>query len=409
MGVASVELVHIMANATTTEGEPEVERQMRAWASQTPSTRIKAEITEVIFAGRLGEEQTGSSFGIVVKNPEVVIGSLYSNQVKPEDGLTADRVPEGESRPTDYRIVDEDDRNTTIANGALVTGEEGPNTYDPDATVEEEEVILWYNGLSGERLGRVLDFNGRPFARWTDDGYLIKGLFQVAEGWRGANSEQRKELKSDGKAPRVARLPILRDDVKDTEVLIDMTRYRGGRGYEIHVFDADAFEAEFGSIDHPTDEISRDQYYGLETESELDMPYSEDADDVIVEAFGPNVDEEDPSADFFMSMETGAGWQSKPEGAASGSGTGDFEVSVDQGSQEQTEEQYEQFAEMVASELAEGLTPDEAYNGGLESLIGKNAEAFHVVPSAGEIRKRIYARVSWLDEEDLDAEGRLDD
>lgn len=399
-----------MAAEATTEGEAETEeRTVRAWASQTPTTRLEVEVTDLIFAGRLGETQTGSSFGIVVREPQVVTGSVFENQVKPEDGLVAEGVPEGHSRPTDYRIVDTEDRGTTIANGALVTGEEGPNTYDEVDAIAEDEVIFWFNGLSGERIARVLDFNGRPFSRWTDDGYLIKGLFQVAEGWRGGNSEQRKALKQDGKAPRVARLPILREDVEGSRLLIDMSRYRGGRGYEIHVFDAEAFEDEFGSRDHPIDDIERDDNYQLVTESELEMPYSEDADEVIVESFGPEVDEVDPTAEFFMSMETGDGWQTRPEGAVSGTGTGDFEVSVDQGSDEQIQQQYAQFADMVADELAEGLTPDEAYSGGLESLIGKNAEAFHVVPSANDIRPLIYERVAWLDADDLESDGSLAD
>lgn len=400
-----------MAEAATTEGETEdVERTVRAWASQTPVTRIEAEVTDVIFAGGLGDTQTGSSFGVVLQSPEVVTGELFVNQVKPEDGLTAEGVPEGHSRPTDYRIVDTDDRGTTVANGALVTGEEGPNTYDEGEAIAEDEIIVWYNGLSGERIARVLDFNGRPFARWTDDGYLIKGLFQVAEGWRGGNSEQRKALKNDGRAPRVARLPILREDVKGQRLLFDMTRYRGGRGYEIHVFDAEAFEDEFGSRDFPTADIERDDRYQLVADSELDMPYSEDADDVLVETFGPEVDEIDPTPEFFMSMETGAGWQDRPEGATTAaSGTGDFEVSVDQGSDEQIQAQYARFADMVASEIAEGLTPDEAYDGGLESVIGKNAEAFHVVPSANDVRPLIYERVPWLDADDLESDGSLAD
>lgn len=412
-------------NATMAEAEEqsadadtdEEQREEYAWASQTPETRIRGKPRGIIYAGRLDDSQAqnDTSFGLIVEDPEVVNGSLWQNQAKPDGGLTSDGVEDGQPRPTDYRIVDEDDRDTTIANGALVTGEEGPNTYDESDGFEEDTVIIWYNGMSGERLSRVMDFNGRPFARWTDDGYLVKGLYQPAEGWRDANSDKRSQMKDNGKAPRVARAPILRDRVEVTrddegeienvdvnldddfagdEVLVDMSRFMGGRGYEIHVFDSSQFASEFGN--HSA-EIPRNDsgYVKDDVESELDMPYTPVADQVLEEA------------GYRVHMYTGDGWQDEPDdwSPQSTSEVGTFGISTDteDGDSDGITAQEEQFIQEIVGEVAgTGLPPSEVFEGGIPALIGKYGDQFDRAPDLETIRREVYTRVSHLDPDELE-------
>lgn len=400
---------------TESADDADTEQVEYAWASQTPTTRIAGTPVGLVYAGRLDDSvrQNDTSYGLVLEDPEVVTGSLWVNQEKTEDGTTADGVDEDQSRPTDYRIVDEEDRNTTVANGALVTDENGPNTYDQADEIEEDRVIVWYNGMSGERLSRVLDFNGRPFARWTDDDYLVKGLMQPAEGWRGANGEKRREMKDEGKAPRVARAPILRqrveieydddgnvaeatllEDPREQRVLIDMSRFQGGRAYEIHVFDADEFEDEFGSLDA---ELPREDGYVNDVESELDMSYTPAADDILEQA------------EYRMHMFTGEGFQNEPSSWSpqSTSEVGSFGVSADAGTSDGDGDGFtaaqEQFIREVVDEVkGTGLTPDEAFDSGLEGLIGKFSDDFDRVPDADDVRGEVYRRVSHLDPSDLE-------
>lgn len=404
------------ADTQSAEADTEEERVEYPWVSETPTTRIIGTPKGLIYSGRLDDsrKQNSNSYGVILEDPEVVTGSLWQNQEKPEDGTTADGVDEDESRPTDYRVVDEDDRDTTIANGALVTGEEGPNTYDEAEEFEEDAVIVWYNGMSGERLARTLDFNGRPFASWTDDGYLVKGLYQVADGWRDADSSGKRQMKDDGLAPRVARAPILRqrteyewsddgdledatllDEPKDQRVLIDISRFQGGRGYEVHVLDADEFEDEFGSLDA---ELPRtdDGYVDRELESdgiELGMPYTAAADEILEQA------------GYSVHMYTGDGWQDEPDdwSPQSTSEVGEFGVSASSGDAEGFTPKQQQFVDETVGELkGSGMTPEEMFDGGLAGLIGKFSGQFDVVPDVEDVRESIYAEVSHLDVDDLD-------
>jgi hypothetical protein len=404
-----------MAEAET-EPDADTEEEQLAWAQQTPTTRIKGVPRGIIFGGTLdssvaqnGPTATGdrsSGFGIVFEDVEVITGTLFENTERDgDDGLTESTDDHG--RPTDYRIADPDDRDATIVKGSLTTDENGPNVYDESDAVSDEQTIVWYNGMAGERISRALDFNGLPYARWTDDGYLVKGLYQAAEEWRGANTDQRQEMKQNGLAPRVARVPVLRwdDAVTDEdapEVLVDISRYRGGRGYEAHVFDAEAFEEEFGDLETPVEDIERDDYYQLETDAEFDWRFAEDADEVLDEL------------EIGMRMYTGEGFQDEPAdwSASYSSGTGDFEVetsTIERDERGLTKEQAN-FVEMVVGEMqsnedAHGKTPNQVFRGGLEGLIERNVEAFDVVPSGDTvetIRRAVYEGVEWLDAEDLD-------
>lgn len=375
------------------ENEAAEEQPQYAWAQQTPVTRIQGRPQAIIFADQLGAEQPDDSYGVVLADAEVVVGTLFENQIR--DGeLTVDAVEEGQPRPTDYRIADPDDRDVVFdRDGNLKSKENGPNIYVEGDAVAEDEIIVWYNGMAGQRIGRTLDFNGLPFADYTDSGYLKKGLYQAAEGWRGASSSQRGELVDKGLAPRVVRAPILREDVEDTEVLIDVTRYDGGRGYELHVFDAAEFEDEFGSLDHPTDDIERGQY-GLECESEIQFTSvsPEEAEETLEEA------------GYAMHMVHGDGWVEEPENADyQPPGADSFDVTVEQADEEDIEQQWDEFASMIADEIPDGATPDETYSRGIEGVIEKNSGLFHEVPSAEEIRRRVYEKVAWLDVDEVEA------
>lgn len=376
---------------TTDSSEAAEEQPQHAWASQTPTTRIKGVPQALIYAGQLNEEQNRDSFAVVLSGVETVIGTTFENDIR--DGQqVAERIPEGEPRPTDYRFADADDEDSTIVKGSLTTGEKGPNVYDEGA-VSEDEIIVWYNGMSGQRVGRALDFNGMPFAAYTDSGYLKKGLYQAAEGWREANSSQRSDMAQNGQAPRVVRAPILRDDVEDREILIDVTRRENGRGYELHIFDAEQFEEEFGSLDYPTEDIPRGRY-GLDAESEITFR------SVAPEEAEETLDE----AGYAMHMQHGGFWQEKPANADyEPPSARSFDVTVEQADEEDVQEQWDEFAQMIADELPDGQTPEAAYSTGIEGLIEKNAGLFHEVPSAETIRTLVYEKVSWLDADELAA------
>jgi hypothetical protein len=384
------------ATQSTTEDADEDERIERAWVSQTPTTRLAGTVTDIVYSGDLSgdEKQNDTSFGIVLQDPEVVDGSLWVNQVKVDDGTTADGIDDDGPRPTDYRVVDEDDNSTTIANGALVT-DETHGTYDEADGFDDDEILVWYNGMAGERIGRTLDTNGLPFADYTDDGsYLVKGLLQPAEGWRDARGDKRREMKDNGLAPRVARIPILRDDAADERVLIDISRYQGGRAYEAHVFDAAAFEDEFGSMDAPL--VRNDSGYVEDSESEFEFQYNDGADDVL--------DEHEVS----MRMFNGEGFADEPSGfEPSGSEAGGelvIEADTTGVTDEQIAEQYDTFVQTVVDALPDGQTPNGAFDGGLEGLIDSKSSWFHEVPegeTVEDIRADIYAQTEWLSVDDV--------
>lgn len=384
------------------------------WASQTPGTRISGVPSGIIYAGQLDDTvaQNDTSFGLVLEDPSLVSGEAWENQAKPDDGTTADGIDEDESRPTDYRIADSDDSGITVANGALVTDEYGPSTYDEVDDIDADTAIVWYNGMSGERIARVLDFNGRPYARWTDDGYLVKGLLQPAEGWRGASGDKRREMKDNGKAPRVVRAPILRqrvdtvtddggdvvdatllDEAEEQRVLIDVSRFQGGRAYEVHVFDADGFEDEFGSADA---ELPRDDGYVEDVDSELEMSYTPAADTILEQA------------EYAMHMYTGDGWQDEPDdwSPQSTAAVDSFGVSADSGGDGDEDgftAAQEQFIREIVDELkGTGRTPETAFDGGIDGLVGKYSGQFDRVPDTDAVREEVYARVGHLSVDDLE-------
>lgn len=418
-----------MAEAATDSEENSEERETYPWVSQTPTTRIEGTPKRIIYAGRLGDtvEQNSSNFGVVFEDVEVVGGELWVNEAKEDGSTTADAVGDDESRPTDYRVLDTDDESVSFdKDGNVESGENGPNTYVEADSIEEDEVVVWYNGLAGKRVARTLDFNGRPYADWTDDGsYLLKGLFQPHPEWReeGAN---RSKLADDGKAPRVVRAPILRnavdiewgededgnsvlegvdvdlDDPSEQRVLVQMSR--SGRAYRAYLFDADEFEEEFGSLDA---ELPRndDGFVKNDIDSQLEMLYTSAADEVLEEA------------EYSMHMYTEGTWQNEPEGwtAQSTSEVGTFGVTADAGDSSSSDDDsglpaaVEQFVDETVSALeqlheqkGDAPTPEEAFEGGIAGLIGQYSEQFDRVPDADVIQVEVYERTSHLDPSDLE-------
>lgn len=391
-------------------GDDGEERETLPYVGISPHTRVKGRIpedrTRFFYGDTLSENdaQNDKRFGLVLEDPEVVRGTLFRNAEKPADGTMDEVIDEDSSRATDYRIADEGDKSTTIVKESLTTDEESQvdgstaNVYDED-DFDEDEIVVWFNGLSGERLSRVLDFNGAPYASWydNDDGtsWLQKGLYQVHPDWYDADSEGRRDLKSEGKAPRVARLPILRTDVTGEEIVVDLSRFQGGRAYEVNVFDADDFDDEIGL----EGEIPRDSNeYVDDVESQLGMAgASERFED------SPNEDQDDVIDEFDRAfyMYTGAGWQDEP-----GNWTPsyqDFEVDPGTTDEDQVAAQYDTFAKQVADQIPDGMTPEETYDmdDPFERLIEKNSGRFIRTPSPDEIRERVYEEVAWLDADEL--------
>jgi hypothetical protein len=413
------------AETDTTDADDE---QTFAWANQTPTTRLSGIPVGLIYADDLGEgvRQNDDSYGLVLRDPDVVNGSLWRNTEKPADATTAEGTADDEPRPTDYRVVDEDDDrtyNTTEVAGEtfLTTGENGPSSYEQTGGFDEDEIVVWYNGMSGQRLARLLDFNGRPFAKWTDDGsYLVKGLYQPPTGWSDADGGERAEMAKSGKAPRVVRPPILRTRVEaetnddgdvvgatlfdkpdETRFLINIGRVQGGRTYEMSIFDEAGFVEAFGDAGA---EIPRTDagYVANDIDSQLDMPYFAAADDVL------------EAAGYSMRMFTGDDFQNEPAGwePQSTSEVDSFGIEADSGTDTdetpETEDGFtpkqQQFVDETVGELrGSGMTPDEAFNGGISGLLDRYEDHLDARPDEGDVLEAVYEEVAHLDAASLEA------
>ena len=384
-----------MAAADQQSDGEEQEYEQRPWVNMTPTTRLKGTVTE-IFTPELGT----SNYGIIIEDPEVVVGDVFVNAHKPDDSPTREVVDENSTSPTDYRVADDSDPSVTVVEDTLATDEESTvdgevaNTYERADSFDDDEVCLWISGLAGDKIIRALDFNGRPYARYGDNG-PIYGLFQAHEEWFDDGAD-RGALAADGKAPRTVRPPMLRPDID--EVLIDVTADDGGkyRSYRGNVFRADEFVAETGSIDTPTSELPTDQY-GIAADSRLDLRLAD------FEEAGSTVKEADWN--FADLLQTGEGWADVPESATSQS----FDTSMDIDDEQPSADvsPVDEFVtdvveQMQATEVAHGRAPDEIWDGGLESLIERNSDSLPDNPDIDAIRRGIYANVNWLDVESLD-------
>lgn len=349
-----------MADTTQSQetDNDEEQREEFAWASQQPTSAITGTFEGLIYSGQLNSDvaQNGTSFGVIFGNPEIDGGTLFRNEAKPSDDLVRSTLDEDQSSPTDYRIVGTEDDSVTIRDGILFTQERNAATYEGADAFDEDSVIVWYNGVSGGRIGRVLDFNGLPFAEYKEDGYLVKGLVQVADGWR--EPSRRRELARSDRAPRVVRAPIPREDVIGEEITVEISRPENGQYYHATVLDADG--------------------------EELEMVYNEDADEVIEEA------------EYRMHMHHGSGFADRPATAPpefgiqpdNTDGTAVDGLTVTQ----------QAFVEQTAQALEQyGQTPEEAFNGGIAGLMQRHG----VEGDSETIERAVYTQASHLDEDSL--------
>jgi len=114
-----------------------------------------------------------------------------------------------------------------------------------------------------------------------------------------------------------------------------------------------------------------------------------------------------------MHMHTASGWQDEPADwePSSTSSVSDFGVSVDTETAEASTVEdsgglttkQETFVQEVIGELkGTGMAPDEAFQSGLEGLIGKYQDRFDRVPDATDVEEAVYAEVAHLDVDALD-------
>jgi len=425
--------------------------------TQHPTTVIEGDIVDLVTGADIddGVEQTGASFGVVYEDAEVVgDGTVWRNRNIPDGFETTseyndtirmaqagdntnyvrgrevtdeaieaaqDRLDEAgvdyddsdydeiKVSGTDYKVSDPSDTESevdevTFDGETKVTGiDVGGGTFKSEQVdgFESDRIMVWYGGMSGQFVGRGLDFNGMPFARYTEDGYLIKGLFQVAIGWRGdadveaydnVPSTNRKELATDlGRKPRVARPPVLRDDI-DGRAFIGIGRYNGGQMHEVHIGRAKSDYSEILADMRANDQPDYDG---------LDMVYNQDAEEVLSAEFD--------DASNIYALYHGEGWQSKPDNAQNvmdeGGDTddGSFDVEMDDEGVDHPTAKETTFAKTVAEKLAgTGATPDEAFEskGGLDGLVEANADNFGDDYDTEAIRAEVYKHTEHLDESD---------
>jgi len=439
--------------AETEEGEEDF--QYHPQTTQHPSTIIEGNVVDIVTGADLDDniENTGSNFGVIIENPTVPEGTIWRNRNIPDgfestseyndtlrvaiEGtdinyirgreVTDSLVEEARSAVTDevdgewgelsyeeekvdgtdFKVADPTDQEASVQeiNGNTLGIDVSGGVFESEEVEElSDTIMVWYGGMAGQFLSRALDFNGLPFARYTDDGYLMKGLYQAPIGWRGdadvdqfdnVPSTNRKELATDlGRPPRVARPPLLRDDIDD-RVAIDLGRLNGGDMYEIHAIRA---------LDDYSGYLNDD-----EEADELDMRYDNAPEERLAEEFD--------NPDEIYTLYTGEGWQDTPDNAqnvtddSGEDGGGSFNVDVsddDSGGVDHPTDGEVQFAEMVAEQIAgTGADPrEDIFNAAgndvdLEGLIGANSGNFEVTPDVDAITEAVFERVEHLSTSDL--------
>lgn len=171
------------------------------------------------------QENTGD-YGVVLNNPGVVKGEIYQNNHRPEDGLARD-VDQKRGHSKDYAVVDPDDPNFDVSYDAdgnpkdVKAGRMDAFESTKVDEFEEDQILVFFGGLAGRRLARLLDVNGGPGAKVDDDGHT-NGLIEFTPD--GVNEGDKEDNW------RGARYPVLRD--------IDWTRGEGG-GFIYHTFLSD--------------------------------------------------------------------------------------------------------------------------------------------------------------------------
>jgi hypothetical protein len=303
---------------------------------------------------------------------------------------------------TDFKVADTTDADVQEVNGETLGIDVGGGVYGSEevAAFDSDRIMVWYGGMAGQFVGRALDFNGRPSARYKDDGYLVKGLYQHPIGWFERDTESfdsvpttsRKKLATDlGRPPRVARPPVLRTDVSGEEAFIEIDRYNGGQMHEVTTAFND-FEGD-----------------DWEEATQIEPRYEQEPEETLNAEF--------ENADQAYSLYHGDGWQDEPDNAqraTEGDGTDasgasfDISVDADDDAVEHPTAEEREFGESIAEKIAgTGVSPDDDIfdaEGGktdLEGLIGHNADQFSTTPDVDAIRTVVYENTGHLDAEDL--------
>ena len=386
---------------------------MNARISLSPHTRLACEeIEDVVISVEDGryDEYTGTSVGVVVSNPTAAKGTIYRNSEVDYDTyetavgakMQSDDLDQNVSS-TDFKLADPEDDMTTEKSydGTVRAIEVGSGSFDAEVvdSFDVDTAIIWFNRVSGQVIGRALDFNGIPFARYTDDGYLVKGLLDVPLGWRsqdrnapvddpGSQAARRTLAKDDGfgRPPRWARPIVQRADTVGESVFFEVER--SGQSYITNAYFND-FEGD-----------------NVEEATPIEPRYEAEADDILAEVF------EDTTPEGIYALYHGEGWQNdlgdNSDAEAATSGAGSFDIAPEDDEAASTAEQdgltdaEEQFAERVVETIAgSNRTPDEALKQGFEGTIGANAEMFEGTPNTEGVREHIYENSEHLDAESM--------
>lgn len=311
------------------------ERPEYPWVSLSPEVSLGFDsIERLIYTGDPSDTQNGNDYGVVLRGAEVLDGTIYVNR-HTDDGVLARNsdTATAQEQSTDYVVAnpDADDRTSEdTLDGTVIGVSDGARDFDSSPTdetsfdalmadSEADAIIVWFGGLSGQFIARDLDFNGRPSAKYTDDGYLVKGLYQYPQGWWDASPSAKGEMVKNGLAPRVARFPVLRDDLADDDVAGVIETSRDGRSHRVSVFaDIDVDDAGDGDSDGGGDDDvvmdSAGEY------PQVRMTYNEDTAASVLAERG-----------ITMSMAHGDEWATEPDtvaGTVPTSDADDFDISV---------------------------------------------------------------------------------
>lgn len=370
--------------------------EYHAQVTHHPVAEVTGEVVDVVTSANIDSEaeQTGHGIGVVFEDPELTSddGSVWASRNSPDgfdtvreyndtlelanadvdedDYAGGEEVTEAnvngareeleakgydyedadEVSCTDYKLASEGFNDVQKFDGNIVSIDVGGGAFEaePNESFDHDRVMVWYGGVTGQFLARALDFNGLPFARYTEDGYLVKGLLQVPLGWRGnsdieqhgevpttdrsklARSEDRGGL---GRAPRLARPLILRPDIEGERISV---------------------------------EIDDNRFITITGESgdELDLRNGYDGDGSVEDYIEDALDVDD--ANTVYEMYHGEGWEPQPADdptEATDTSGGSFDVDADDGNDEGEGDSGASLSdaeEQFASKVVEALTGTDA-------------------------------------------------
>lgn len=231
------------------DSEEDPEREEHPWVTLSPTTLIRGDIERIIYTGAIWDDngpvaQPDGDWGFILSNPEVEVGTVYASTER-DGGLARET---GDGSPIDYKVVDQEDHafeESYDADGNLkgVTAGSGNEFPATEAdTFEEDKILVFQGGVAGDAMAKRLDVNGRPNAYIDSDGANTRGLIEFPT--QAADEDDR---------PRVARYPILREDLEGEAIGLYLARRSeveadyDGRSYwgEVLHYPSDDSEGEF--------------------------------------------------------------------------------------------------------------------------------------------------------------------